>query len=213
MIKVGSKTLNIAYEGQIKTCHKCGMEGHMGGSCETNEDERIHLINDTDYPVLAQQRGGEGTSTAVVTPTSTVLTDAAIPQPAAGENMLSDVAIPQPAKVEIMSSDVAIPQPAKVEIMSSEVAIPQPAAAQPVDTGTTIEASSEKNRVPETPMVTTVATASTSVVAAITAPIVSIEAAQTKNMGKNEDMFGLTQSQEEENLMQIEQVQKMRKKK
>ena len=95
--------------------------------------------------------------------------------------------------------------------MLSEVAIPQPAAAQPVDTETTVEPQSEKNKVPETPMVTTVATAGTSVVAAITAPIVSLEAGQTKHMDKNEDMFGLTQSQEEEDLRQIEQVQENEK--
>ena len=60
VIKVGNKTLNIYYSGQAKTCSKCGMEGHLGSDCETPEEERTHLINDTDYPILIQQQGEEG---------------------------------------------------------------------------------------------------------------------------------------------------------
>ena len=57
VIKVGSKTLNIAYEGQMKTCYKCGMDNHLGNECETQDDKKIHLINDTDYPVLGRPQG------------------------------------------------------------------------------------------------------------------------------------------------------------
>ena len=55
VIKVGSKTLNIAYEGQTKTCYKCGLDNHMGGDCHTDVTNFVNAINDTDYPVLPQQ--------------------------------------------------------------------------------------------------------------------------------------------------------------
>ena len=55
VLKVGSKTINIVYEGQTRTCYKCGLDTHMGGSCSTEKDDFVHHINDTDYPILPQQ--------------------------------------------------------------------------------------------------------------------------------------------------------------
>ena len=40
VIKVGTKTLNVAYEGQTRTCYKCGLDTHMGDDCHT---ERLTL--------------------------------------------------------------------------------------------------------------------------------------------------------------------------
>ena len=55
VIKVGSKTINIAYEGQTRTCYKCGLDNHMGSNCKTVIEDFVHYINNTDYPILPTQ--------------------------------------------------------------------------------------------------------------------------------------------------------------
>ena len=52
VIIVGKKKINIAYEGQQKTCNKCGMDNHIASECDIDEGEKVNNINDTDYPVL-----------------------------------------------------------------------------------------------------------------------------------------------------------------
>ena len=85
VIKVGSKTLNIAHEGQIKTCYKCGMEDHLGDKCETKDEEKIHRINDTDYPLLNSQQSASK-ETPVAEPEATpVGIAAALPHAPAAE--------------------------------------------------------------------------------------------------------------------------------
>ena len=41
VLKVGSKTLNISYDGQTITSFKCGMEDHLGEGCKTLEEHKV----------------------------------------------------------------------------------------------------------------------------------------------------------------------------
>ena len=66
VIRVGNKTVNISYENQIKTCYRCGMDDHFGNDCKTKQEERIHIINDTDYPLLNSKQSESNRMTETV---------------------------------------------------------------------------------------------------------------------------------------------------
>merc|ERR1712121_614573 len=43
-----------------------GMDDHFGNDCKTKEDERIHIINDTDYPLLNSKQSESNRMTETV---------------------------------------------------------------------------------------------------------------------------------------------------
>ena len=48
----GNLVLLIHYRDQVRTCHKCGLEGHLAAHCVTQENEAVNRISKVDFPEL-----------------------------------------------------------------------------------------------------------------------------------------------------------------
>ena len=51
----GNLTLLVHYRGQVRTCHKCGQEGHLAAQCKAQLNEAVNRINDADFPELKKR--------------------------------------------------------------------------------------------------------------------------------------------------------------
>ena len=53
-INVFGHNLTIIYNGQKRTCYKCGCEGHMAKDCATDMSEKVNIWDENDFPVMKQ---------------------------------------------------------------------------------------------------------------------------------------------------------------
>ena len=133
VLKVGSKTLNISYDGQNKTCFKCGREDHLGEGCSTLEEHKVLVFNDTDYPVLNSQPGvSVGTSGTIPASTDPVVIAAAIP-PVSDTPATTVATTPVVATV---TAEATTPTSTGVVIVETTTATPVVAASTSVVTAT-----------------------------------------------------------------------------
>ena len=132
VIRVGNKTLNISYENQIKTCYRCGMDDHLGNECRTKEEERIHIINDTDYPLLKSNEMTETVPEVVMGETAVAVT----PIPAA-EPMETVV---DAAAAAAEAADAAAVGDADAAAMTAAAAAAETADAAATKTATDVDA-------------------------------------------------------------------------
>ena len=146
VLKVGSKTLNISYDGQNKTCFKCGIYGHLGEGCETLEEDKVLVFNDTDYPVLNSQPGvSAGSSGTVPASTDPVVTAAAIP-PVSDTRVTTVATIPV---VTTVTAEATTPSSTEGVVVETTTATPVITASTSVVTATITPISAVIEKIPE----------------------------------------------------------------
>ena len=69
----GSLILHFHYRGQVRTCHKCGLEGHLAAHCIAQANEAVNRINNVDFPELKKSNIADKTPDHTQTPPSDVL--------------------------------------------------------------------------------------------------------------------------------------------
>ena len=146
VIEVGSKTLNISYDGQTKTCYKCGKDDHLGEGCTTLEEHKVIMFNDTDYPVLNSHPGvSVGVSEIVPESTDPVVTAVAIPP-------VSDKPVTTVATISVVATATAAaatPTSTGVVVVETTTATPAVAASTSVVTATITPISAVIENAPE----------------------------------------------------------------
>ena len=48
--------VSIMYNGQVRTCYKCGLSGHLLKDCATESYDRVNIFSDEDFPEISSSR-------------------------------------------------------------------------------------------------------------------------------------------------------------
>ena len=116
VIIVGKKKINISYEGQEKTCSKCGMFNHIAYDCETPDEERVNVADDTNFPLLQPNN-----IPIIPTPNETIIEETVQEETTPEETIPEENAPVEIAPVEIAPVEIAPVEIAPVEIAPEEI--------------------------------------------------------------------------------------------
>ena len=57
-VTVSDQSIVFMYQGQTRTCYKCGRTGHMAFSCKN--EPKVNIFNEENFPALNMNENGEG---------------------------------------------------------------------------------------------------------------------------------------------------------
>ena len=57
---ISGHNVSFMYNGQVKTCFKCGLNGHLVKDCTTAISERVNIFDDDDFPEIESGKKNDG---------------------------------------------------------------------------------------------------------------------------------------------------------